>query len=418
MPKAMIFLFDGTAKDASEDRFSNVYAINQLIADRKTVRSNRGTRIKTQITFYLPGVGTKFTVRKATSLLGRTIRTGEQYIFGDGVEQLILRAYVNLSANYHPGDEIAIIGFSRGAVAARIFSRLVSDFGILSSDMLLHLDEMWNKFIEISQAKRDADYENRIRSLQGKLADKAGKPVFHRAKGMPIKFLGLFDTVSGPIDNQIMKAVDFRDLRPAKGIEHIVHLLSMHETRWEFTLKRFESTTAEQKTFKTLKEIWLPGVHSDVGGGYAENLISNVSLLTMCDKLESLGEIAIDGSAYKKIESEIKTKIANNRLVVNSEREFQGPKQKRDGDIRKEDEIHPLHWYLLNKPVIWKEDTFPTIYSDRLGRPVEVKDRALKRMFDRWLSDEKQPRGAKALRKQPRGTKRPRARARSARVRQ
>jgi len=133
MPKAMIFLFDGTANDASEDRFSNVYAINQLIADRKTLRSGSSVRVKTQITFYLPGVGTKFTVRKGASLFIRAIRTGEQYIFGDGVEQLILRAYVNLSPNYHPGDEIVIIGFSRGAAAARIFSRLVSDFGILSS---------------------------------------------------------------------------------------------------------------------------------------------------------------------------------------------------------------------------------------------------------------------------------------------
>src|ERR1044072_8469981 len=99
MPKVMIFLFDGTGQDASEDRFSNVYAINQLIADRKTVRSNGRARIKTQITFYLPGVGTKFTVRRATTSILGTIRTGEQYIFGDGVEQLILRAYVNLSAN-------------------------------------------------------------------------------------------------------------------------------------------------------------------------------------------------------------------------------------------------------------------------------------------------------------------------------
>ena len=55
MPKSMIFLFDGTGKDASEDRFSNVYAINQLIADRKTVRVHGRNSIKTQITFYLPG---------------------------------------------------------------------------------------------------------------------------------------------------------------------------------------------------------------------------------------------------------------------------------------------------------------------------------------------------------------------------
>jgi uncharacterized protein (DUF2235 family) len=386
MPKSMIFLFDGTANDASEDRFSNVYAINQLIADRKTVRSAGSARIKTQITFYLPGVGTKFTVRKAGSLLSRAIRTGEQYIFGDGVEQLILRAYVNLSANFHPGDEIVIIGFSRGAAAARVFSRLVSDFGILSSDMLMHLDQLWNEFVEISRDDTDAKYGNRIRLLQGKLAEEAGKPVFHRSKGKPIKFLGLFDTVVGPIDNEVMKGVHFRDLYPAKGVEHIVHLLSMHEVRWEFPLKRFQASTASPKTFKTLREIWVPGVHSDIGGGYLENLISNVSLLTMCDYLEALGEIAIDRSAYAKIEIEIRTKIENNRFVINFERTLDGPKQKRDSEIRKDDEIHPLHWYLLNKPVIWKNDTPPTIYVDRIGRSPGVTNGALQRKFDRWIS--------------------------------
>jgi len=386
MPKAMIFLFDGTANDASEDRFSNVYAINQLIADRKTLRSGSSVRVKTQITFYLPGVGTKFTVRKGASLFIRAIRTGEQYIFGDGVEQLILRAYVNLSANYHPGDEIVIIGFSRGAAAARIFSRLVSDFGILSSDMLLYLDRLWNEFVEISRADNDAKYDNLILLLQGKLAEEARKTVFHKPKGKPIKFLGLFDTVAGPIDNEVMEGVNFRDQYPAKGVEHIVHLLSMHEIRRAFVLKRFQISTAPHKTFKTLREIWVPGVHSDVGGGYLENLISNVSLLTMCDKLEALGGIAIDRIAYSKIETEIKKKIENARLVINSEGYENGPKQKRDDLIRKEDEIHPLHWYLLNKPVTWKRDEAPTTYVDRLGRPRELKDRVLQRRFDRWVS--------------------------------
>ena len=232
MPKSMIFLFDGTGKDASEDRFSNVYAINQLIADRKTVRVHGRNSIKTQITFYLPGVGTKFTVRRAKTLFGRAIPAGRQYIFGDGVEQLILRAYVNLSANYHPGDEIVIIGFSRGAAAARIFSRLVSDFGVLSSDMLMYLDRLWNSFVVISKVKKEADYRARINLLQGELSQEAKKEVFHQSKGMQIKFMGLFDTVSGPRDNDIVKGVDFRDAHPAKGVEHILHLLSSTKCVW------------------------------------------------------------------------------------------------------------------------------------------------------------------------------------------
>jgi hypothetical protein len=226
------------------------------------------------------------------------------------------------------------------------------------------------------------------------LAEKAGKQVFHQPKGIPIKFLGLFDTVSGPVDNDVMNGLNFRDVYPARGVEHIVHLLSMHEVRWEFTLKRFEVSTAPRRTLKTLREIWMPGVHSDVGGGYLENLISNIALLTMCDKLESLGGVAIDKSAYSEIESEIKSKIENRRLVINSER-LKGSKQKRDDRILQEDEIHPLHWYLLNKTVIWKNDTPPTTYADRIGRPFEVKDRTLQSRFDTWVSEQEEPRQVK-----------------------
>ena len=173
----MIFLFDGTANDATHERFSNVYAINQLIADRR----GSGDNVITQITFYLPGVGTKFTVRKR----GIPFRP---VLFGDGIEQMILRACVNLSANYHPGDEIVLIGFSRGAVAAKIFSRFISDFGILASDMLLRLDELWNDFVDISREKLDVEYFNRIEKLRRDMA-MGKKPVFHQPTEKPIKFL-------------------------------------------------------------------------------------------------------------------------------------------------------------------------------------------------------------------------------------
>ncbi|WP_408913036.1 phospholipase effector Tle1 domain-containing protein [Bradyrhizobium arachidis] len=87
---------DGTTNDATCDIFSNVYAINQLVAESKR---HRDEAQKTQVTFYLPGVGTKFTVKRVVnkkSWFGRT-DTVRQQIFGDDIEQLILRAYVNLT---------------------------------------------------------------------------------------------------------------------------------------------------------------------------------------------------------------------------------------------------------------------------------------------------------------------------------
>lgn len=374
----MIFLFDGTANDATDvlERFSNVYAINQLIADRK---ETRGGRIQTQVTFYLPGVGTKFTVRKRGFFSDKPGRT-RQYLFGDGIEQLILRAYVNLCANYHIGDEIILIGFSRGAVAARIFSRLISDFGILCSDMLLNLDKLWNDFVQISSVIDNTEYFRNIDTLRSNFADQAGKNAFHTVKGQPIRFLGVFDTVAGPLDNNVMKNIEFRDLYPAKGVKHAVHILSMHEIRAEFQLRRFEQP---MNLTSSIREIWLPGVHADVGGGYKENFVSNIALLTMCDLLKKLGGVAVDEAVYETVLTDIRTKAKASRFVINAE-PYTGLKQKRDGTIGESDEIHPLHWHLLDQQVFWKNLKELTNYVNRIGK-LGRKDRGLSQSFNKWL---------------------------------
>jgi hypothetical protein len=43
----------------------------------------------------------------------------------------------------------------------------------------------------------------------------------------------------------------------------------------------------------------MPGVHSDVGGGYQDDFIANVALLTMCHLMETYAEIAIEGKAHR-----------------------------------------------------------------------------------------------------------------------
>jgi uncharacterized protein (DUF2235 family) len=372
MPKTMFFLFDGTANDATTGlaRYSNVYAINQIIADRRIL--GRG-KVETQVTFYLPGVGTKFTVRR-----GVLLKKYRGYLFGDGLEQMILRAYVNLSANFHEGDEVVLIGFSRGAVAARIFSRLISDFGILSSDMLLHLDELWDGFVDISPVKDDLEYVRRIETLRISLAQKEGKAVFHKPKKKVIRFLGVFDTVAGPMDIKIMEGIEFRDLYPAKSVKHIVHILSMNEIREEFILRRFKQTSPQSSS---LKEIWIPGVHCDIGGGYNDDLISNISLLTMCDLMESLGGVALDKEAYSKLQKDIREKAERDRFVVNAEPRV-GLKKKRN--LGQDDVVHPLHWHLLNKDVFWKNLHTRSSYVNRIGK-LGKKSTVLEAKFKKWL---------------------------------
>jgi len=386
MSKTMIFLIDGTTNDATSELFSNVYAINQLIADRKRLQGE----IRTQVTFYLPGVGTRFTVKRPVNRKRWFLRTDtvRQQIFGDDLEQLILRAYVNLCANYHVDDEIVLIGFSRGAAAARILSRLIADIGILTPDMLMFLDRLWNDFVEISKAEDQREYFSNIAELKADLQQQAQKTVFQRGssdspdESPKIKFLGLFDTVIGMFDEDLCKNINFRDQFTANSIEHVIHLLSMHDVRGEFELKRFDIPKNPPATFR---EIWMPGVHADVGGGYKEDFISLVSLLTMADFLKDLADVALIKTNYEKICETIRRRIADKKFFINKE-PFVLERSSRISFMQQQDEIHPLHGFLIGKNVFWKDSTDEKKYEDTILAVPTVVEPTLLNWFDKWLA--------------------------------
>ena len=53
---------------------------------------------------------------------------------GQGISENIREAYAFLAANYLPGDEIFLIGFSRGAFTARSIMSMISSVGLLTVD--------------------------------------------------------------------------------------------------------------------------------------------------------------------------------------------------------------------------------------------------------------------------------------------
>jgi hypothetical protein len=58
--------------------------------------------------------------------------------------------------------------------------------------------------------------------------------------------------------------------------------MAIDEIRSSFTVTRWESEKE-----RDIKEVWFPGVHSDVGGGYAQTDLSNGALLWMMQESEN-----------------------------------------------------------------------------------------------------------------------------------
>lgn len=285
--KRLFIGIDGTSNAAFYDLFySNVYRMNLALAFKNKDDDSPQTY------FYLSGVGA--TGYKYLGLFGK--------VFGQGLDELILQAYVNLVTNYEPGDKIYVFGFSRGAVAARALAGLISRSGLVKYEFSPSIAAAWYYFL--GDTKRAGNYPYQ-------------KPgVTH--DGAKIEFLGVWDTVYGIDTNFALKKNLFMRLRFENfnldpSVKTGIHIVSIDDTRKFFRPMMWDrASKLEQK----MEQIWLPGVHSDIGGGYGEAFLSTVSLLTMIDRLaEHCPDVDFDNEYIMKF----LLPLLNGDVVINNE---------------------------------------------------------------------------------------------------
>jgi uncharacterized protein (DUF2235 family) len=303
--KHIIIGLDGTKNAAFADTFkTNVYRLGLAL----NYKDNTAAKNQ-QLVMYYPGVGTQ-TSRKLFSNFA--------IVTGDGIDLFILEAYINLVLNYEKNDKIYIFGFSRGAVAARALTGLISRSGIVKINSPWLINAAWSYFTDENYCSSDYDNE-RIENVHS---------------NVEITFLGVWDTVSGPYKKaELFKRFRFKDLHLDKSVRNGVHIVSIDETRDDFRpmlwekappntgqkqiqtplLRENESSNTDQKQL----QIWMPGVHSDIGGGYKNTVLANISLLAMIDKFsEFCKDIDFDNDYIKRALIDV---IKNNDIEINDE---------------------------------------------------------------------------------------------------
>jgi len=248
--KNLIFCFDGTSNDpvdatqketstggVKDCSVSNILKLHLLFGGDLKDGNAHGLE---QLSLYYPGVGTYGNKLKQVLNAGLAIKDPGR---------IINDAIADIEKHYQAGDKIFIFGFSRGAAIAR-------------------------KFASVIRKETAVKYK--------------------------VRFMGVFDTVASigmpdlNTDEKASSDVKFENRTVSSNVKEVLHICSVDDKR-----KAFQPTLMNAEDRVT--EIWFAGAHSDVGGGYHRDGLSDNTLRYMLDELgrRKLGVTTIVPSEVK-----------------------------------------------------------------------------------------------------------------------
>ena len=288
MQRNIVVCCDGTANEFAE-AITNVVKLYYLLKQDPAE----------QVTFYHPGLGTieptgaltTFS-RQVTKLLGKAL--------GYGLSNDVRDAYLFLMDNYVEGDKLFLFGFSRGAYTVRAVCSLLHLYGLIRKGngplvayavrMMMGIDRAEHG--DAKQQEATKRYFELAHGFRETMSGNTCRPWF----------VGVWDTVSsvGWIENplRLPYIADNPDIEIAR------HAVSIDEHRAFFRNNLWRPGTDSTRPHgpKDLKQVWFPGVHCDVGGGYAEteSALSKIALEWMIEEAEAKG-LLVDQSRKDEV---------------------------------------------------------------------------------------------------------------------
>jgi hypothetical protein len=266
--RRLIICCDGTWNWPQPDRETNVVRLLRAI---KPVGQLPGGGHVTQIVHYHLGVGTG-------NILDRAVGGGA----GVGLSNSVKSCYGFLVDNYEHGDEILLFGFSRGAYVVRSVAGMVGSVGLLQKKEMTHFYDAWDWY-----RKRNGHDEQELDAFA---------PHRHKPDTVTLLCIGVWDTVGAlGIPGTRFCAQDFSFHRTALGarVHYAFQALAIDERRGTFQAAPWVPPL-DVKVPQVLKQVWFPGVHSNIGGGYDHHGLSDTTLLWMVSQIRQYDLLDLD----------------------------------------------------------------------------------------------------------------------------
>jgi uncharacterized protein (DUF2235 family) len=269
MVMRLILCFDGTWDRPAEDPAVTQSVESNVVRFYEAVVNGKVSDDVTQMKWYDSGVGTKWYDRVAGGA------------FGFGLDQKIRDGYQWLIESYPDSDsddiDVFILGFSRGAYTARSLVGMIRNVGLLRLANVHRLGDAY------------ALYRRRDDSAD---TDEAQAFRDRYSRTIEIKFLGVWDTVGAlgiPVAAlQWLNAAEygFHDTELSGMVKNAAHAVAIDEHRIDYQVTLWAPVTKEGQA---VEQRWFLGAHADVGGGYPDRRLSDITLAWMQTKAKSAG---------------------------------------------------------------------------------------------------------------------------------
>lgn len=242
-----------------------------------------------QLAYYDTGVGTRWYDRRLGGLLGI------------GLEKNIREAYLWLMENYAPGDELFVFGFSRGAYTARSLVGMIARCGLLRPGAPMSVAQLFDRYRRGKEATPLYELEYRKRNEPDFAPELEDRWLLQYSERIDVKFIGVWDTVGAlgiPIGALKFLTRDryfFHNTRLSVTYENAFQALALDEHRepyqatlWtDYTPKVPDATPPSRVPH--VEQRWFVGAHSNIGGGYRNDLLAQVPLAWLQGKAAELG---------------------------------------------------------------------------------------------------------------------------------
>lgn len=257
MPKNIVVCCDGTGNEIGVN-MSNVLKLYRILEKNEN-----------QVVYYDPGVGT-LGQRKTWGKFSQNVRGILGLATGYGLDDDVLGAYRFLADNYDDGDQIFLFGFSRGAYSVRVLAGFMHLLGLLRPDQLNYVGYAFTAYKRAAMDGEDLSVAWHFRSIVG-------------GRTIPIKFLGVWDTVASVIvprpDRFYFPSLEtlpytlqnpsVEVFRQAIAIDEFRRMFRLRPWKDEQEFKPNRFSTSEPRK-QDSRQVWFSGCHSDIGGGYPE----------------------------------------------------------------------------------------------------------------------------------------------------